>query len=280
MVRLFGMAMAVLVSLLAFAAPAQAQATIRCESIDYQQARCPVNLYGGGAAFLRQDLTNQQICGRLGTNWGWDERGIWVKNGCRAVFAVKLGYGGGGDGNPGGGYPGGGYPGGGYPGGGYVPPAPDGPGPGQGFRPVRCQSFNYQPTRCPVDVLGPPHILQQISGQCVRTQTWDFDRGGITVRGGCGAIFAVPTGYAGGGGYPGAGGYPGGGIGGGAGYPGGRIIECRSLQYQPTRCPAFTGRGVRIDSVIKGECIQGRTWGFDRAGIWVNSGCQGRFRTY
>lgn len=147
-----------------------------CNSWDYRPARCSVNLSRGGAAYLRQVVAGR--CGQLGTNWGWDSGGVWVRNGCRAIFAIQYG--------------GGDFP------VGVVGPAQ---GAGRGWRQVRCESFQYRQARCATDILGPPHLQQVIAGQCVRGETWDYDRGGINVRGGCRAIFSVPAGYPGG--YPG-----------------------------------------------------------------------------
>jgi len=67
----------------------------------------------------------------------------------------------------------------------------------------------------------------------------------------------------------------------GQGYPGaGRAVRCESWQYQPARCAADTRGGAQLVQVLGGTCVQGRTWGFDRGGIWVNNGCRARFRAY
>ncbi|PZN92053.1 MAG: hypothetical protein DCF31_17950, partial [Alphaproteobacteria bacterium] len=74
-------------------------------------------------------------------------------------------------------------------------------------------------------------------------------------------------------GYPG-GGYPGGFNPGGNG----QVIECSSRNYRPARCAATIRAGAEVERVLGGECIQGRSWGWDRGGIWVNNGCRARFR--
>ena len=57
-----------------------------------------------------------------------------------------------------------------------------------------------------------------------------------------------------------------------------RTLTCSSndgRQY----CPADTRGGVRMVNQRSGSaCIQGRSWGFDRGGIWVDHGCRADFR--
>lgn len=141
---------------------------IRCESWQFQPARCPTG--GRGRAQLVQVIAGNCIEGRT---WGSDRGGIWVNGGCRAIFTS---FGGGGYPGPGG-YPGGGYPG---PGGGY----PDG-------QPVEvtCQSWQYQPTSCPVGPARRADIVQLLGGNCIQGQTWGLDRGALWVNGGCRARF-------------------------------------------------------------------------------------------
>ena len=113
---------------------------------------------------------------------------------------------------------------------------------------------------------GGVRISRQISNTpCQRGRNWNFDRGGVWVKDGCRAEFVTGGG--------------GGGWGGGGGNTSGSI-ECSSRNYQPARCGATINRGVTIERVLGGECIEGRTWGWDNRGIWVNNGCRARFRIY
>ena len=91
-------------------------------------------------------------------------------------------------------------------------------GPGVGVSPVRCESWNYAPQRCPIDTYNSVQLSQVIAGSCVRGQTWTYDRMAVYVRNGCRAIFMV--GRAGGGGGNG-GGYNNGNPNPGYGYGGG-----------------------------------------------------------
>ncbi|MFZ4689258.1 MAG: DUF3011 domain-containing protein [Polymorphobacter sp.] len=250
MLKWMSLVLASFAALLAVATPAQAQNSdrIRCESRNYQPNQCAVT-----------NIIDARIVERLGGNcrqgsdWRFDRRSIFVTNGCRAIFEVRYdNYGGGG------GYPGGGYPGGGYPGG----------------QTIRCESQDYRVQRCGADTRGGVRINRVIgNARCTEGQSWGWDRNGVWVSNGCRAEFIVGAGGSGGGG----GGYPGGG---GGGYPSGQIIECSSRNYQPERCSARINSGVQIDRVLGGECIQGRSWGWDRSGIWVNNGCRARFRVY
>ena len=233
--RLFLLAALAVLAWLAPETPAlAAKDQISCDSINYQYRRCPVpNL-------KRAELVSQvgnQPC-QQGRSWGYDQDGVWVNNGCRGVFEVKYkGDGGGG---------GGGYP----------------PGYGQT---VRCESYNYQPNRCPANTQGGVRLDRVLGGQCSQGRSWGYDRSGIWVNNGCRADFIV-----GGGGGGGGGGYP-------PGY--GQEVRCESFNYQPNRCSANTQGGVRISRVLGGQCSEGRTWGYDRGGIWVNGGCRAVFVT-
>src|SRR5262249_12540551 len=56
-------------------------------------------------------------------------------------------------------------------------------------------------------------------------------------------------------------------------------ISCESRDDQQNYC-AIGGRLNAAWLVYQrsvSPCIQGRTWGYDGGGIWVNSGCAGEF---
>ena len=55
-------------------------------------------------------------------------------------------------------------------------------------------------------------------------------------------------------------------------------IYCESRDYRRNYCPTGRITGAQIISqTSNAACIQGRTWGWDGNGIWVNSGCAGDF---
>ena len=66
--------------------PLPARQSVRCESIDGAQRRCPADA-GGGVRLSRQ-LSRTTCVER--SNWGYDRRGIWVDGGCRADFEVAA----------------------------------------------------------------------------------------------------------------------------------------------------------------------------------------------
>jgi Protein of unknown function (DUF3011) len=56
------------------------------------------------------------------------------------------------------------------------------------------------------------------------------------------------------------------------------IVSCDSYDYHKHWCRVDTRGGVHlIKQVSKSPCIKGRTWGFNRHGIWVDHGCRGKF---
>lgn len=55
-------------------------------------------------------------------------------------------------------------------------------------------------------------------------------------------------------------------------------ITCSSNNGSRQYCDADTRNGVVLVRQLSGsKCIQGRTWGFDRRGIWVDGGCRAEF---
>ena len=66
----------------------------------------------------------------------------------------------------------------------------------------------------------------------------------------------------------------------GAGWDRDIDIRCESRGYGYNLCQVDTGQGggVRLVNQTSGsECIEGRTWGWNRAGIWVDQGCDAEF---
>lgn len=69
--------------------------------------------------------------------------------------------------------------------------------------------------------------------------------------------------------------YPGNGGGYYDGYAG--QIRCDSKSNKTVRCNVRTDNRVALMEQHKGSCTQGRSWGYDRAGIWVSRGCRATF---
>lgn len=64
-------------------APAQSN-SVTCESNDGHERFCPADTRGG--VILSSQLS-KATC-RQGVSWGYDDRGIWTSNGCRARFTT------------------------------------------------------------------------------------------------------------------------------------------------------------------------------------------------
>jgi hypothetical protein len=64
----------------------------------------------------------------------------------------------------------------------------------------------------------------------------------------------------------------------GSQYGAGSQFNCESDDHRVRRCRVDTRAGVRlVRQQSDAACIQGRTWGYDRTGVWVSHGCRARF---
>lgn len=141
---------------------------IRCNSNDERTRRCDVDTRGG-VRLVSQESRSPCIQGRT---WGFDRRGIWVTNGCRARFEVG-----------GGGYGRGGYDRGGYNDGYYD----------RGAQVIRCESHDDRQRFCRVPSgVRQAEIVRRLSDtRCEYNYNWGFRRDGIWVERGCRAEFRV-----------------------------------------------------------------------------------------
>jgi hypothetical protein len=159
---------------------------------------------------------------------------------------------------------GGGYPPGAHPGNGYPNDYPP-PGAGYGGQTVRCESDNERARHCDMDTRGGVFLSRRLSDTaCIQGRNWGYDNRGVWVSGGCRAEFT-----SGSGGY----GYPGAGV--------GQVLRCESQDGRSRHCNAVVQRGVQLLRTLSGSpCIEGRTWGWDRSGVWVDRGCRAEFSIY
>ncbi|GGA76675.1 hypothetical protein GCM10011521_13650 [Arenimonas soli] len=57
-----------------------------------------------------------------------------------------------------------------------------------------------------------------------------------------------------------------------------QVLRCESIKQRDRYCPVDTRGGVRIvRQESRADCVLGRTWGYDRGGVWVTRGCRARF---
>ncbi|HYL75706.1 MAG TPA: DUF3011 domain-containing protein [Bryobacteraceae bacterium] len=122
-----------------------------------------------------------------------------------------------------------------------------------------CSSNNGERVYCAADTRGGVQLVRQISGSpCDQGRTWGWDERGVWVDRGCRAEFVVtrPRDE----------------------FRGSRIT-CSSNHGERVYCQVDTrGMVVQMTRQISGSpCEQGRTWGWDRRGIWVDRGCRAEF---
>jgi ribosomal protein L37AE/L43A len=262
--------------------PAGAQQTIRCESVDGLYRECRAD--GHGRIMVTRQISSAECI--EGRTWGYRDGHLWVNNGCRAEFTFT---------------------------GGTALPARTTAvvcesvngrrancpvdtrggvvmarqisdnaciqGQSWGYsangiwvdrgcraefsvgsnlvassrfgRVVLCESIDGRRAHCPADTRTGIQIVRQISrSNCDFERDWGYDANGIWVNNGCRAEFAMsaPT------------------------------ILCESIDGRRNTCRVDTAYGVELHRQISNaECVRNRTWGFDRDGIWVTSGCRAEF---
>ena len=130
---------------------------------------------------------------------------------------------------------------------------------------VRCESVDGRTRECPADTRGGVRLVRQVSRTtCMEGRNWGYGRRGIWVSQGCRAEFA--TGY---------GGHPGGGWNDGANA---QVLRCESSDGRTRQCPVDPRGGVRlVRQLSRSPCLEGRSWGVDRNGVWVSQGCRAEF---
>jgi hypothetical protein len=216
-------AFAVLIAALAVAANGQ---SITCESLNNVRHTCRIDVTPG--VTLSRELSKNE-CIR-GKSWGTTRNndGVWVDGGCRAEFFVgsrdeaRLGSG-------------------------YA-------------RTLTCESSVGHVQRCAAITSNGVQMTRQLSKRsCLENKDWGYDNRGIWVKNGCRAEFAL-------GGLP----------------PMSSASEtsliCGSENGKNHRCNANTLGGVTLSRQLSDSaCVRGKTWGYDRNGIWVSDGCRAEF---
>jgi hypothetical protein len=128
---------------------------------------------------------------------------------------------------------------------------------------VSCDSDHYRKNFCRADTRGGVRLFKQKSdAPCIKGKTWGFNRHGIWVDRGCRAKFEI----------------------GACGWESGcssgdKIISCESNDFRKNFCRADTRGGVCLfKQKSDSPCILGKTWGYNRFGIWVDCGCRAKFK--
>jgi len=148
------------------------------------------------------------------------------------------------------------------------------PAQAQGGRTIRCESINGKFSRCTMPWRDARLARQESKGACIRDQSWGVDRQGLWVDRGCRGLFAEAER-----GRPGYGG-PGGGWQPGPDWNRQIRLQCDSNQKRYQMCQVDLGRQGRarlVKQMSDTRCTEGYSWGWNRAGVWVDHGCRGQF---
>jgi predicted porin len=125
-------------------------------------------------------------------------------------------------------------------------PAPTSPRPT-----IDCGAAVGDRNTCAADTsAGVVLVRQSGEGSCVLGRTWGFDVEGVWVADGCRGMFALTDDRV--------------------------TVACSPVLGRREVCNANTAAGVALVSGSP-ACVLGRTWGYDRDGIWVSDGCQATF---
>lgn len=132
---------------------------------------------------------------------------------------------------------------------------------GDSRRVLRCESDGRQQS-CPVNLRGAPvRLLRQLSAlPCREGRSWGVRRNEIWVSRGCDGEFEI-------------------GAGDGSGFVDApRILVCESKSRQRRNCGASIGHSAAMTRQLSGSpCEEGRSWGWNRNGVWVDKGCRAEF---
>jgi hypothetical protein len=126
---------------------------------------------------------------------------------------------------------------------------------------VRCESNDGRWHLCAMDTRGDIQLVRRLSDSaCVEGRGWGRDPAGVWVNQGCRAEFRSIA-YSAGAGV-------------------GQSIRCESSDGRYRQCSGDVRGGVRLlRQLSDARCIEGRTWGVNRAGVWVDEGCRAEFET-
>lgn len=162
---------------------------------------------------------------------------------------------------------------------------------------IRCESVDGKFNRCQVPWRDAELVTQESNDACIRGQSWGLDREGLWVDRGCRGQFAETfrdgprgrddrdsrdhqdgqdsqdrDGHARDGGDSGW--RP------GADWNRQIRLQCDSHQNSYQMCQVDVGRQGRVELVKQlssARCTEGSSWGWNRAGVWVDQGCRGQF---
>jgi len=147
---------------------------------------------------------------------------------------------------------------------------------------IECSSEGYARQRCEVPWRDARLERQLSDTRCVRGENWGIDRRGLWVRGGCSGRF-VAIGDYGHSHHDHDGDRDRGDVGGWRPEPSWNqrfSVTCESQDERSNFCQVDLGGAGRASlerQLSEARCVEGRTWGSNRAGVWVSQGCRGVF---
>jgi hypothetical protein len=152
----------------------------------------------------------------------------------------------------------------------------------RGERTIRCESIDGKFNRCNMPWRDVELTRQESKGACIRGQSWGVDRRGLWVDRGCRGLFAEAWHGRPGHGRPDHGrpGYRPGGWQPGPGWDRSIRLQCDSNKKRYQMCRVDVGRRGRVQLVRRmsdARCTEGHSWGWNRAGVWVDHGCRAQF---
>jgi hypothetical protein len=158
---------------------------------------------------------------------------------------------------------------------------------------IRCESNDGKFNRCQVPWRDAELVRQESKDACIREQSWGLDQEGLWVDRGCRGQFAETfregrrgPDYRDGhdGQHDHGDGYARDGAAGdwqpGADWNRQIRLQCDSHQGRYQMCEVDVGRRGRVELVNQlsgARCTEGESWGWNRAGVWVDHGCRGQF---
>lgn len=156
---------------------------------------------------------------------------------------------------------------------------------------IRCESIDGRFNRCAVPWNDAELVRQESKGACIRDQSWGVDRQGLWVDRGCrGQFVEARRGWRDRGDDRGDGyrdgdrdGYRDGDRGRwrpGPGWDRQIRLQCDSNKKRYQMCEVDVGRHGQVQLVNQmsdTRCTEGYSWGWNRAGVWVNHGCRAQF---
>ena len=232
-----------------------------CSSRNLRFQSCPANTRGG-VDFIRQ-LSRTSCNG----NWGYDQRGIWVTNGCRAKFKL-IKY--------------------------------NNHGNNHNKDTIRCSSRNNHRKVCTADTSGGVRLIKQRSKASCRGN-WGYTRNHIWVDNGCRATFKLyedgynsshnnhNNGY----GNNNSGRGQNNGYGNNNNYGNNnptygnqqvnrvqnKRIKCESHNLNRRTCKIPYGAKIKLYKQLSNVSC-GKNWGYNKQEIWVSKGCRAEFSIF